>query len=165
MGGLGSGYSQWAFRRSVVEHYQALDINKIRRKYKLKRGASLNLKGSDEWIELEWTPCNFGGERPWFVCPGLYCRRTVGKLYICGNKLRCRHCLDLAYATQRQDPISRLATKAHKIRTKLGATQGWILDIPTRPKGMRAKTYQALSNELMNTVHKITGIFGKRFSP
>ena len=64
MGGLGSGYSQWAFARSVVEHFRVVDVNKVHRKIKLRRGASLNLKGSDEWIELEWTPCNFGGRDP-----------------------------------------------------------------------------------------------------
>src|SRR5919198_6207585 len=21
-------------------------------------------------IQLSWTPCNYGGSRPWFVCPG-----------------------------------------------------------------------------------------------
>jgi hypothetical protein len=37
----------------------------------------------DEWIDVEqmialhWTPCRFGGERPWFVCPGLCCGHSV----------------------------------------------------------------------------------------
>jgi hypothetical protein len=45
----------------------------------------------DEWenvvepIKLTYTPCNFGGERPWFVCPevinGVKCSRRVAVLY------------------------------------------------------------------------------------
>jgi hypothetical protein len=36
-------------------------------------------------VPVAWTPCRFGGERPWFVCSaqsnGVYCGRRVTKLY------------------------------------------------------------------------------------
>jgi hypothetical protein len=51
---------------------------------------------SDEWesieepVALEWTPCNFGGERPWFICPsvihGVACGRRVAILYGQGRR-------------------------------------------------------------------------------
>jgi hypothetical protein len=42
---------------------------------------------SGEWedvrqpVPLEWTACNFGGGRPWFICPGAGCGRRVAILY------------------------------------------------------------------------------------
>ena len=35
--------------------------------------SALNAEWEDvrEPVELAWTPCNFGGERPWFLCPGV----------------------------------------------------------------------------------------------
>ena len=60
----------------------------------------------DEWedveepVSLEWTACNFGGERPWFVCPGVVngvaCGRRVAILYGPGKYFLCRHCYDLS---------------------------------------------------------------------
>jgi len=60
-------------------------------------------------IGLTWTPCNFGGERSWFECPG--CGRRVGKVYLpCSVYFRgvrvhsflCRGCYGLTYL-QRQE--------------------------------------------------------------
>jgi hypothetical protein len=43
----------------------------------------------EQRVAIKWTPCRFGGERPWFVCPvaanGVYCRRSVTKLYRAGR--------------------------------------------------------------------------------
>ena len=58
---------------------------------------------SDYWIDLEMTPCNFGGQRWWFLCPltrnGRPCRRRCGKLYSLPGHLYfgCRRCNDLTY--------------------------------------------------------------------
>lgn len=41
------------------------------------------------WIDLAWTPCQFGGHRPWFVCPGeaggAPCGRQAAILYDAGG--------------------------------------------------------------------------------
>lgn len=55
--------------------------------------------GDDEWQDvketvcLTWTPCNYGGVRPWFLCPG--CGRRVGILAAAGRRFLCRHCYRL----------------------------------------------------------------------
>ncbi|MBC7324960.1 MAG: hypothetical protein H5T99_06565, partial [Moorella sp. (in: Bacteria)] len=36
-------------------------------------------------VPLAYTPCNYGGERPWFVCPGRGCGRRAAKLYLKGG--------------------------------------------------------------------------------
>jgi hypothetical protein len=48
-----------------------------------------------EVITLTTTPCTFGGERQWFVCPGCDTRRAV--LYAVTGLFRCRVCHRLAY--------------------------------------------------------------------
>ena len=47
-------------------------------------------------IGLEYTPCNFGGRRPWFTCPG--CQRRVGVLVCADTHFACRQCYQLPYA-------------------------------------------------------------------
>lgn len=32
-------------------------------------------------VYLEWTDCNFGGRRAWFLCPAKGCRRRVAILF------------------------------------------------------------------------------------
>jgi hypothetical protein len=57
-------------------------------------------------IPLVTTPCNYGGQRYWFICPwyagGIYCGRRVAKLYLpSGDKyFACRHCYDLSYKSR-----------------------------------------------------------------
>ena len=57
-------------------------------------------------VPLDTTPCHFGGERFWFICPlttnGSACRRRVAKLYLPpGAKyFGCRHCYDLSYRSK-----------------------------------------------------------------
>jgi hypothetical protein len=59
----------------------------------------------DYKIRLTTTPCYFGGERYWFVCPlstdDRYCGRRVGVLYKGGNYFGCRHCYDLTYMSKK----------------------------------------------------------------
>jgi len=52
-------------------------------------------------VELLLTPCRFGGQRPWFECPG--CSRKVLTLFWQPDRLRpeCRRCLRLTYRSQR----------------------------------------------------------------
>jgi hypothetical protein len=47
----------------------------------------------EQCITIQWPPCRFGGERPWFRCPvasnGAYCGRRVTKLYGAGRLFAC----------------------------------------------------------------------------
>lgn len=59
----------------------------------------------DYRVPLTYTECNFGGERPWFECPGPGCGERVGKLYRSsrgGNRYLCRHCHDLGYKSSQK---------------------------------------------------------------
>ncbi len=54
-------------------------------------------------ISLTTTPCYYGKERYWFMCPnhmnGKLCNKRVAKLYLSPNShyFICRHCLNLSY--------------------------------------------------------------------
>lgn len=98
------------------------------------------------FVRLDWTPCNYGGKRIWFLCPASGCGRRVAILYG-GVFFACRHCHQLAYASQREAAYDRMERRAQKFRLRLG----WGEDIPTRrrgkPKGMHWQTFWRLKAE------------------
>ncbi len=97
-----------------------------------------------ETVALEWTACDFGGERPWFVCPGARCGRRVAVLYGPGRYFLCRHCYDLVYESQRENGMYRALHKAQAIREKLGGSANMMEPFPEKPKGMHWSTYDRL---------------------
>ena len=122
--------------------------------YQDKLVLSYRSKLGGEWedvkepVPLEWTPCNFGGERPWFVCPGVVngvaCGRRVAVLYGPGKYFLCRHCYDLRYESQREDKSHRALRRAQKIRHQLGGSANMMEPFPDKPKGMHHHTYMKL---------------------
>lgn len=46
-------------------------------------------------VTVRWTPCNYGGRRPWFICGK--CGRRVAILYGAGKYFACRSCHNLTY--------------------------------------------------------------------
>jgi hypothetical protein len=94
-------------------------------------------------VALDYTPCHFGGERPWFVCPGR-CARLAGVLYLISRGFVCRRCAGLGYDTQTRQPWERSALKAQRLRRRLGADPGLTHSLPPRPRGMHRRTYERL---------------------
>ena len=76
--------------------------------YNISKQSSDKLRQLNYRIELEFTPCYFGGLRYWFVCPltknSIPCSRRVGKLYLPpgGQYFGCRHCYNLTYRSQKE---------------------------------------------------------------
>ena len=103
----------------------------------------------EEPVALTWTPCHYGGQRPWFMCPGMgqewQCGRRVALLYGTGRYFVCRHCADLSYESQREARPMRLLSKAQKIRRRLGGSASLMDPFPAKPKGMHWRTYDRLS--------------------
>lgn len=54
-------------------------------------------KNIDYTIDMESTPCFYGGWRFWFRCPNYHCQKRVAKLYQNGEYFICRHCASLTY--------------------------------------------------------------------
>jgi hypothetical protein len=97
-------------------------------------------------VPLTWTPCRFGGRRPWFVCPGDGCGRRAAVLYG-GRSFLCRRCHGLAYESTRKGAGDRATRKVQKIRARLGGSANLLTPFPPKPKGMHWRTYERLAAE------------------
>lgn len=107
---------------------------------------------------LEWTACNLGGKRPWFVCPGVKdgvaCDRRAARLHLRGGLFLCRRCHDLAYASQRDGLRTAPIHKARAIRRRLGGSESILDPFPGRPKGMHRATYARLQDEYQEALER-----------
>src|SRR4030095_12888048 len=88
----------WAWTRDG-ERVASINVESQPQSVPLKyRSHSYGEDGSDveQRIAIAWTPCRFGGDRPWFVCSvsssGVYCGRRLIKLYGAGRLFACPHC-------------------------------------------------------------------------
>jgi hypothetical protein len=70
----------------------------------------------------------------------------VALLY-CAEQWACRHCLNLAYASQREKPHVRALRKVDRLREKLDWGPGILPLDRSRPKGMHRRTYARLAAE------------------
>lgn len=132
-GGLGSG--QWPRYGTplTVESCPVLDIRLWHhRRYAEREGA----------VEISYTPCPFGGERAWWLCPGCGCRAI--RLYQLAGTLRCRNCHRLVYASQRATAGDRAITRAQAIRLRMGGSASLLVPFPGKPPHMRWRAYFVL---------------------
>lgn len=114
--------------------------------YSYWRGTNEESKQGVEYtIPLSWTECNFGGKRPWFICPGIVngrvCHRRVAKLYLRWGYFLCRHCHDLTYETRQVGRKYSALRKCQNIRQRLGGSPNMTEPFPPPPKGMHFRTY------------------------
>jgi len=88
------------FMRIFIEQCQKININSlvrdIRTEVKELR-LKLKLQEIGQSIEITSTPCHFGKERFWFICPK--CKGRIGTLYKppTQNVFLCRKCHNLCY--------------------------------------------------------------------
>lgn len=131
-------------------------------------GASLTLiyrtrQPGEEWqdvaetIDLVATPCNYGGERSWFLCPGCGTRRGV--LFSVGGRFRCRQCHDLAYTSTREDAMDRATRRIWRLQEKLGYLDGDPWHIPSKPEGMTYRRYWRLIVQLREEIMERDALF------
>lgn len=110
--------------------------------------------GQREWqVHISHTKLNFGGHRRWLVCPKCWGRRQ--SLFIHEEKLACRKCHDLRYASQSESSRTRAMRRADKLRAKLGWQPGVLSPDGVRPHGMHLRTYEALTAELGSLSSKL----------
>jgi hypothetical protein len=116
--------------------------------YRWRRGDTNEWEDIEEPVPITWTPCNYGGKRPWFLCPGVVngrnCGRRVAKLYVAGKYFLCRHCYGLSYSSQNENEMDRALRKVSKLEARLGDCK-W-----SKPKGMHQRTFERLSSKLFS---------------
>jgi hypothetical protein len=94
----------------------------------------------EQRLPITRTACHYGGERPWFACP--ICSKRVAVLYFRGRTgFACRRCSEVAYASQREDEVTRSWRRQGKIERRLGVGH-------TRPDSMRQTSYAALLRQI-----------------
>jgi hypothetical protein len=106
-----------------------------------------------ETISIVDLRCRFGGSRAYFICPGpgdsADCGRRVTKVHLSRRYFLCRHCNQLAYASQYEQPWKRALRRANKLKQRLGIGVGIAEPVPDKPKGMSVRTYGRLLDEIL----------------
>ncbi len=98
-------------------------------------------------IRVSWTPCRYGGTRPWLHCPR--CQRRAVKLYKGFANYYCRRCAgNPPYASQTKSAAGRRHFALCKLRLQLGGDARPGVDLPDRPPRMHRKTYKRLRNRI-----------------
>ncbi|HRL97936.1 MAG TPA: hypothetical protein PLE22_00660 [Acidovorax sp.] len=175
MGGRGSGRRSNYSGKPETNDAMPLDIRKIARSGQLIPGSSIGwqwtvndrpvasirirvdweslvlsyrMKSTGEVVEqrvqTQTTPCHLGGQRHWFACP--LCSKRVAVVYAPGRYFACRQCCGLGYATQKESAGDRAATRADKLRKRLGWEAGILNGAGGKPKGMHWKTFFRLKS-------------------
>lgn len=143
---------QWTRHGETVASIQVrAEADRVILDYRHRSGGN-DWKDKNYSVQLDWTPCTYGGRRAWFLCPASGCGRRVAILY-CGGIFACRHCYQLAYPSQRETDDDRAARQADKIRERLGWVPGILNGTGGKPKGMRWQTFWRLlaqHNALVN---------------
>lgn len=155
---------QWSFRDGTTTSIgitggrQAITLN-----YRNKASGQ-DWQTVQQHVPIRWTPCRFGGERPWFVCDvssnGVYCGRQVAKLYGAGRLFACRHCYRLGYQVQRGGLMDRAHHRLARLHRRLGADyDGPDGPPPPRPKWMRQRTYQRAVQQIEDGEDHLNAVF------
>lgn len=185
---MGRGRPGW---RPVGEEMLRLDVRKLHREGWLRPGLSFSLNWSmggnpigsisiltntdsirlmygtkageqvDELVDLDRTPCNYGGTRTWFLCPR--CGRRVGVLFG-GRRFWCRHCHGIAYAVENEDKLSRALRRSNKLRERVQARAGTAYPVIFKPKGMHQRTFDRIRWQIQEIELGFWLAMGERFN-
>lgn len=101
-------------------------------------GVKITINNHAQQIDLTTTPCHYGRERYWFICP--YCLSRKAILYLGGSGLACRKCYRLSYSIENKTRSDRAIDGAFKINRRLGF-DGDIDCLGKKPKGMHWQTF------------------------
>ena len=120
-----------------------------------------------EIVNIDRVQCRFGGQRPYFICPGAPsgngCGRRVVKLHLAERNFLCRHCCQLTYSSQCECPTSRLRRKALKRIAQLGGDSSTGAFVP-RPKGMWKSTFERLRRQAFDLQMDADEAFDSRYA-
>lgn len=129
--------------RACADELRRVDVRELAREGTFAppgvAGVVVECDGQRCLVPLDWTPCTYGGSRPWWRCP--CCLRRVAVLYVGRGALACRQCHRLAYRCQREADDDRALRRAAVLRHRLGWRPGIAHGHGAKPKGMHWRTY------------------------
>lgn len=151
--GRAGWWEWWRAEERVGWINYSMEDHSLRLTYRFRQNGG-DWEDVDYPVPIIRKACRFGGTRPYFACPGIRngvtCGRTVAKLFSGSRYFLCRHCYRLAYTSQSETPIDRVARKANKKRMRLGGNAGMAYALPCRPKGMWQRTYEREIETILN---------------
>jgi hypothetical protein len=143
---------QWTDGNEIFSIKLSAESERLHLRYKVRVGGGA-WQDVAETIPVVQLHCRFGGSRAYFICPGpgdgTDCGRHITKLHLSQRYFLCRHCNQLAYASQFEQPLQRALRRANKNRQRLGISVGIAEPLPDKPRGMWARTYGQLLNEIL----------------
>jgi hypothetical protein len=148
---LGStGYFSWCWSNSHGEKQASIgvrsELTQIVLTYRVQQ-SNTGWQNVEERVQIVYTACNYGGTRPWFICPNRACGRRTAILFISEPYFRCRRCCKLSYASQRESRADPSLRRVQNIRMRLGGGPSLMDRFPEKPKKMRWSTYAELREE------------------
>lgn len=178
MGGLGSGRTEFDYPNSktTVEecenisstdwYNRGLIENGLRRK---QFTVTVEDKKIDYEIKIDWVECNFGGKRPYFICPEKNCGERVEKLYRPRYRkyFLCRHCWNLTYkrcnisGNQARIKGHKLIKIREKLRKKAKSEDYNIGPEIYKPKGMHWDTYLKIEEKYYELMDQAINLYKK----
>lgn len=159
---LRAGKGTWFWSRNgqptgavafIIEHSTMLLI------FRSEIGAATEQRMIEQRIPLAFTPCHFGGRRPWFRCR---CGRRVAILFGFGAVFACRMCGGLVYASQSEGCRERAIRRALNIRERLGSDPDLISPFPDKPLGMHWRTYDRLRAAALGAERQSTALLAAK---
>lgn len=154
-------------KKGLVERRGRADIRELRKAGHLAPiAARVMLIRKDrerEAVAVAWIDARFGGQRPYFVCPGCECRSEI--LY-CAPWFACRKCHGLAYRSENLTPIERKRQRLHKLQQSAGVDiSRFPSPIPAKAKWQRWHSYINLRRKIEEADHRFAsawvGSFGQ----
>lgn len=137
---LAGGFYFWRWSNSYTgEEVGSIGINTGAGRARLNY--SHNGQSINDDVRIVETACNYGGARPWFMCPR--CSRRVAVLCLRSGRFMCRHCGRVVYASQADDVMGRAWRRQAKLEARLA--EGW-----RRPKGMHRATRERIVNGIFD---------------
>jgi len=111
---------------------------------------------SPQYVHLSWTPCHFGSERPWMLCP--HCRKRVARLFKGMGGYFCRGCIgNPPYESQLRNEMARVYLRVYRLRQRIGGGRPVMSPIPERPYRMWRKTYNRIVAEIERLESSLIG--------
>lgn len=159
----------WVWSRDGVETGRigyVTEANGLLLKYRIRQHSN-DWENITQTVPIAHADCNYGGERPYFLCSGVvngrHCGRRVGKLFLGGKYFLCRHCYQIAYGSQSEMRYDRMLRRANKQRMALGGEAGTAHCIAPKPKGMWQRTYARKRFEIMWCENQADELFLSKF--
>lgn len=96
-------------------------------------GAQDARRDASQTVFTTSTPCNYGGSRPWFVCP--VCNDRAAILFLRASRFACRQCQRVSYRSQSGSATDRVCARYHRLDA---------LVMAPKPKWQRKATRERL---------------------